>query len=231
MRKRILSILTALAVLAGLGFVGLQAATAAPSNASCASSRQWYINTNGSPFLLPWCGEAPGQASSVYLGKWLRGPKLDPDATPVTVVKPPVTSNPAGDVDPVLSTTSVGSQFVALSWIPDNPPTDQTVKGYCVRFKRTIDVWDPVLSNAPTTTTTTPPTDFCSSTKGTSPTQNQASVTFENRVLANNTTHYSVSGLLINTQYEFQVRAEYVSNSYGGWSNAVYPTTSSNSTS
>ena len=229
-RKRILSLITALAMALGIGGFAVMQATAAPAHATVAAASSPVLSTTvralcikrgtGEPRSL-WVVADTGLCPEPY---W--GPATLEQAfgigTPVGVVKPPVTSNPAGDTDPVLSVTSVGSQSVAFAWTADNPPTDQTVKSYCVRYKRTIDTWD---------TANTYVTKCVGSTTGKPTATTDGTRAFETRVDVGKILHATVGGLLLNTQYEAQVRAEYVDNSFGGWSNAVYPTTSATSTS
>ena len=235
---RALSLLAALAMVAGAGFMVAGTSSASTNfgpgtvrgalvSIDANATRGEYLDANGIHHCLPegpnssWTWETGDYPAMAFV---VTDPSCDfngAGASKTTVTAPKPTTNPAGDVDPVLSLGSVGSQSVALSWSADNPPTDQTVKGYCVRYTRTIDTWATIAFST------------CSGTLDSAkPTTTTAlSTSAETRVDVGNTLHATLGGLLINTQYEVQVRDQYVSNSYGGWSNAVYPTTSATSTS
>ena len=128
--------------------------SASTGTASCSPARQWYVDANGRPQLLPWCGEAPGDASVVYVGRWLRGPKLDIAAAAPTVTPSPSPSASAsptptasatssstastGELAPVLSLDGVPAVVgtagrVDVRWTPAKAPGGAAVAFYVVQ--------------------------------------------------------------------------------------------------
>lgn len=175
---------------------------ASTGTASCSPARQWYIDANGRPQLLPWCGEAAGEASAVYVGRWLRGPKLDIAGTGAApAVTPSPSSSPtdaAGEVVPVLSLAD-GPSVVAgtkptatvpLKWTRAVAPTGDTVDHYIVQAKRDgSTAWTSALG----ATTTALRAD--------------------------------AAGLDTGTLYGFRVQAVYMSGARGPWSATLQVTT------
>ena len=192
MRKRILSILTALAVLAGLGFVGLQAASATThaslinpnpvaagpyhsGNIQCATDGT-RINGTWDHYCPPGWHYAQVAAEDVYGSV----------AAPVGVVKPPVTTG--SEVVPTLSqNNSPGVGTVSLKWSAAVAPVDNSVVGYEVRYRRVVDAaW-------------------------VTPTASLSNVLV-----------YTQGGLWASTAYFFQVRARYsTATDFGPWSNTL----------
>jgi hypothetical protein len=88
MRKRILSVLLALAVLLGGGVAVVSLTGSASAATSASAPRGWYIDANGLPHLLPHGNDVPGQGGD-YKGMWYRGTTLDPAAAPVQLAARP----------------------------------------------------------------------------------------------------------------------------------------------
>lgn len=143
MRNRIMALIAALAVImtGGAAMLTLGGSAASAAVASYSGARGWYIDANGIPRYLPTGPNAvPGQNGD-YPNMWFKGLTLDPQPQPVTVVQKVAPAPVATDESaPVLArngdpTTSA----VPLKWTAANPPGDDTVYAYEVRYRKALD--------------------------------------------------------------------------------------------
>lgn len=103
------------------------------------SPRGQYIDANGVAHCLPTGPNAVHGQDGDYPHMWFSFRDADcnfqADSAPVKAPAP--AANPAGDVDPVLTLVSTGANSATVKWTADNPPADDTVVGYEVRYAQT----------------------------------------------------------------------------------------------
>lgn len=164
--------------------------------------RHWHVGTDGSVYLLPWCGEPDGANAVHYRDAssraplWLRGLRLDqpaagPSPRPTATTSPtsPTSSSSAtapGERAPVLTANGAATDTTArIRWTDAVPAPGETVETYVVQRRVVGSTW-----------VTAPESPVAGSP-------------------------LLLAGLPANTQLEVRVRAEYVSGADGPWSGVL----------